>query len=66
MKQATTKDFVTIPRKEYEAFLQFKRAREFKPTKAVLRDLAKAEAEFKAGKSLSYDEVVRRLGIKAR
>ena len=66
MKQSTIKDLMTVPRAEYEAFLQFKKAREFKPTKAILKDLAMANAEFKAGKSLSYGAVVRKLGIKAK
>ena len=66
MKNATIKDHVTVSREEYEAFLQFKKSREFKPTKAVLKDFTAAHAELKAGKSLSYAAVVRKLGIKVK
>ncbi len=57
-------DLVLVPRKEYESFLEFKKIREYIPTKAQKRALVKAELNFKKGKSLSYDEFATKLGFK--
>lgn len=57
-------DLVLVPKKEYESFLQFKSIREFTPTLAEKRALKRAEKNLKKGKTLSYDELVRKLRIK--
>lgn len=57
------KDSITISRIEYEAFLAFKKIGEFKPSTTALRNLSRAEAELKAGKTLSYGALVRKLGF---
>ncbi len=46
-KKSTTNDLVTIPRKEYEAWLEFKKIKEFKPTPAQRRALLRAENNLK-------------------
>jgi len=57
-------DLVLVPRKEYESFLEFKKIKEFTPTVAERRALRRAELNLKKGKTLSYDELVRKLGVK--
>ena len=57
-------DLVLVPRKEYESFLQFKRFKEYIPTLAERKALKRAERNLKMDKILSYDELVRKLGIK--
>lgn len=56
-------DFVIIPRREYEALLEFRKIREFTPTPAQKRALRRAESNFRRGKTLSYHELVRKLGF---
>lgn len=60
------KDSVAIPRSEYEAFLAFKKVGEFKPSKAVLQSLARAEAELKSGKTFSYAALASKLGFTSK
>jgi len=55
-------DLVVIPRKEYEALLELKRAKEFSPTAAQKRSLVEAERNFRKGKTLSYRALVKKLG----
>lgn len=57
------KDFVVIPRSEYEDFLRFKQIKEFTPSVAHRRALLKAEKELQGGKTLSYDECLSKLGL---
>ena len=59
-------DLVLVPRKEYESFLKLKKIREFTPTMADRKALRRAERNLKKGKSLSYNELVRKLGVKNR
>lgn len=57
-------DLIIIPRKEYEAVFEFiKRIKEFTPTAAQKKALKKAEDNFQKGKTMSYDELVRKLGF---
>lgn len=63
-KFAGKDDLILIPKKEYEALLlQHKNIREFAPTRAQKKALIKAEANFKRGKTLSYDDLVSKLGF---
>ena len=56
-------DLVIIPRKEYERLLELKQLKEFQPTTAQKRALARAERNLKKGKTLTYDAFARALGI---
>lgn len=60
---ASKDDLIVISRKEYEALLGLKKFKEFKPTLAPKRALLKAEVNFKKGKTLSYHELVKKLGF---
>lgn len=63
-KRLTAKnDVVIIPRKEYEALLEFKQMKEFTPTQAQKRALAEAEKNFNRKKTLSYHELIKKLGF---
>jgi len=63
-KLAQKDDLVVVPRKEYEALLELKKIKEFTPTAAHKKALAKAESNLKQGKALSYNELVRKLGFR--
>ena len=54
-------DLVLVPRKEYEALLELKKIKEFKPTTAQKKALARAEHNMSKGKTFSYHELVRKL-----
>ena len=56
-------DCIAVSRKEYEAFMNFRKLREFSPTTAQRRALTSAERSFKNGKTLSYNELTRQLGF---
>ena len=62
-KLAQKCDLVVIPRKEYEALIELRKTREFIPTAAQKKALIRAEANLKLGKTLSYHELVRKLGF---
>ena len=62
-KLAQKDDVVMVPRKEYEALIELRKTREFTPTAAQKRALVKAEQNVKRGKTLSYHELVRKLGL---
>jgi len=55
-------DLILISRKEYEALLEFKRFKEFNLTVSQKKALTKAELNFKKGKTLTYHELVKKLG----
>lgn len=63
-KEMTRDDLVIIPRKEYEALLKLKKVGEFTPTFSQKKALLRAEENLKKGKSLTYNELVRKLGFK--
>lgn len=62
-KLAKRGDFIVVPRKEYEALLELKKIKEFIPTVAQKKALARAESNLKQGKTLSYNEAVKKLGF---
>lgn len=62
-KIAKHDDVVIIPRKEYEALLGIKKIKEFSPTAAQKKVLLSAEQRLRKGKTLSYDECVKKLGF---
>ena len=57
-------DLVVIPSTEYKELLAIRKIKEFRPTKALKSDLQKAIRNLKAGRSLSYNELVKKLGSK--
>lgn len=63
LKKRAKKDVVVISRKEYESLLQTKRMQEFVPTVAEKRALLRAEKNLQRGKTLSYNELVKKLGF---
>lgn len=63
-KLASRDDLVVIPRNEYEALLELKKYKEFKLTISEKKALVTAEANFKKGKTLSYHELVKKLGAR--
>ena len=62
-KLAQKDDLVVVPRKEYEALLEFKKIKEFAPTPAQKKALLEAENNLRKGKTLSYGELVKKLGF---
>lgn len=62
-KLASRDDLVVIPRKEYEALLELRKIREFVPTVAQRKALRDAESNLRKGKTLSYNELVKKLGF---
>ncbi len=60
-KLAGRNDLVVIPRREYEALLELKKIKEFRPTLAQKKALTQAESNFRKGKTLSYYELTRKL-----
>ena len=62
-KLATRDDLVVVPRKEYEALLALKRFRQFIPTTSQRKSLLAAENNFRGDKTLSYHELVEKLGF---
>ena len=62
-KLAQHGDLIILPRKQYEELTKLAKAREFLPTQAQKRALAKAENNLNKGKTLSYGDVVRKLGF---
>lgn len=62
-KLSPRNDSVVIPRKEYEALLGLKKIKEFSPTAAQKKALVSAEQKLRKGKTLSYNECVKKLGF---
>lgn len=56
-------DLVVIPRKEYKALLKSQRVGVFSPTVAQRKALLRAEKNFRAGKSFSYDALFKKFGV---
>ncbi len=58
--------FVIVPRDEYEDLLIYKRlskpVKEFVPSKSELAALRRARKNYKEGKTISLDELKRKLG----
>ena len=62
-KLAQQDDLIVLPKKEYEALLEFKTIEEFVPTSAQKKALLKAEENLKKGKTLSFNDLSRKLGF---
>lgn len=62
-KKYQEKDVVMVPRQEYEYLIRLKKIKEFSPTQAQKKALAQAENNFKKRKTLSYNELVQKLGF---
>lgn len=62
-KLAQNDDLVVIPKSEYKSLMKLKNIKEFKPTNTQKEALVKAERNFKFGKTMSYNELVRKLGF---
>ena len=65
-KLAKEDDLIVVPRKEYEALLRVRAIEEFEPTIAQKKALIMAESHFRRRKTLSYDELTRKLGFGGR
>ncbi|MDP3764797.1 MAG: hypothetical protein Q8Q95_04235 [bacterium] len=63
-KLSEKEDLIVVPRGEYEVFLKFKKIKTFTPTPAHKRALARSIKNLKEGKTLSFEEFTRKLGIK--
>lgn len=57
-------DLIIVSRKEYEALTESRKTAEFIPTAAQKRALAKAERNLKAGKTLSYNAISCKIGLR--
>jgi hypothetical protein len=57
------KEFVLVPRREYEEFLTLKKFNEFTPKVGHRKALARAEKNLRSGKTLSYYELKEKLGL---
>lgn len=62
-KLAKKDDLVVIPRKEYEFLKELKTIKEFSPTAIQRKALLLAEKNLKRSKTLSYNDLVHRLGF---
>ncbi|MBI4120300.1 MAG: hypothetical protein HY454_02435 [Parcubacteria group bacterium] len=62
-KFAGADDLIVVPRKEYEALLGLKKLKEFSPTGAQKKALLQAKANFRKGKTISYHELIKKLGF---
>lgn len=62
-KIASKDDLIIIPRKEFEALLKLRKFKEFSPTAIQKKALARAESSFRSDKTLSYHELVKKLGF---
>jgi len=64
-KMASKDDLVVIPRREYEALLKLRHIKEFNPTETQKRALTRAENNLRKGKTLSYNELTKKLGFRS-
>ena len=58
--------FVIVPQVEYEKLCARPPVREFTPTKSDLRAIARGRRNYQLGKTISLDELERRLAHKSR
>ena len=56
-------DLIAIPRKEYETLQKLKKPAEFVATPVQKKALVQAEKNLARGNTLSYHELVRKLGV---
>ena len=65
-KIARNEDLIAIPRKEYEALLvRRKHVAEFVPTEGQKTALRRAEDNLRKGKTLTYNELAKKLGFRS-
>lgn len=57
-------NLVIIPQKEYLELLSLKKMGEFIPTKSQKQALERAERNLQKGKTLSYHELIKKLGFR--
>lgn len=57
-----TGDLIAVPRREYERLRRFATWKEFNPSPAQKRALLLAERNLHQGRTLSYHELVRKVG----
>lgn len=62
-KIALQGDLVVIPRKKYEELMVLQQFKEFKPTIAQKKALLRAERNLSQKKTLSYNELIKKLGF---
>ena len=62
-KLAREDDLIIIPRKEYDFLIRLRKVKEFIPTLAQKKALIRAERNLSKGKTLSYNELVKKLGF---
>ncbi|MEK7503030.1 MAG: hypothetical protein AAB556_01135 [Patescibacteria group bacterium] len=62
-KLAQQGDLVVLPKKEYESLVEFKAIKEFTPTNAQKKALIRAEENLKKGKTMSFHDLSRKLGL---
>lgn len=62
-KLAGKDDLVVLPRREYEALLELKKLKEFNPTPTQRKALLRAENNLIKRKTLSYNELSKKLGF---
>lgn len=55
-------DLVAIPRADYDAFMEFRSVKEFIPTKQDKLALAEARKNSKFGRTITYEQLERKLG----
>lgn len=65
-KLANRDDLVVIPRREYEKLLAFKKIKEFAPTAAEKKALARARKNFVKGNITTLKELKNELGLSNR
>ena len=67
-KASGEKELIAVPRKEYEKFVEWqgfdKTFKTFTPTATEKRALKRAREDYKKGKTISFNELKHRLGVK--
>lgn len=56
-------ELVAVSRSDYNLLIGIKKIREFVPTKAQKKALETAERNFQHGKTLTYNELAKKLGF---
>lgn len=64
-KKLIGKDVVIVPRKEYEAFSNWRKMfKIFKPTAQEKAALKRARVNYRAGRTMTFDELKHKLAVK--
>lgn len=60
-------ELVVVSRREYEAFSRWQKSvKQFAPTAAQVRDLARARADYRQGKYITLNELKRKLAARGK